>query len=108
MKNLLNIITNTLSVLDDLPSNHYIHNQTERLRVNRLRTSILSDSISDIGKFNVIERLVDLNADRKRLWFESLQNVNDRIMIDSMPISLNYIEKNLSNSSYQMSMKIKK
>ncbi len=108
MKNLWNIITNTLSALDNLPSNHCIHNQTERLRVNRLRTSILSDSISDIGKFNVIERLVDLNADRKRLWFESLQNVNDRIMIDSMPISLNYIEKNLSNSSYQMSMKIKK
>jgi len=62
--------------------------------VNRLRTSILADSISDIGKFNVIERLVDLNADRKRLWFEKLKDVNDGIMIDSMPISLNYIEKN--------------
>ena len=62
--------------------------------MNRLRTSILADSISDIGKFNVIERLVDLNADRKRLWFEKLTDVNDGIMIDSMPISLNYIEKN--------------
>jgi len=63
------------------------------LRVNRLRTSILSDSISDIGKFNVIERLVDLNADRKRLWFEKLTDINDGIMIDSMPISLNHFEK---------------
>ena len=64
------------------------------LRVNRLRTSILSDRISEIGKFNVIERLVDLNADKKRLWFEKLTDVNDGMMIDSIPISLNYIEKN--------------
>jgi len=40
------------------------------LRVNRLRTSILSDSIKDIGKFKTVERLVNLNADRKRLWFD--------------------------------------
>ncbi len=62
--------------------------------MNQLRTSILSDSISDIVKFNIIERLVDLNADRKRLWFDKLTDVNDGMMIDSMPISLNYIEKN--------------
>ena len=33
-------------------------------------------------------------ADKKRLWFEKLIDVNDEMMIDSMPISLNYIEKN--------------
>jgi len=32
MKNLRNIITNTLNVLDNLPSNFRIHNQTERLK----------------------------------------------------------------------------
>jgi len=37
--------------------------------------------------------LVDLNADRKRLWFEKLTDVNDGIMIDSMPISLNFVDK---------------
>ncbi len=63
--------------------------------MNRLRTSILSDSISEIGKFNVIERLVDLNADKKQLWFEKLTDVNDGMMIDSIPISLNYIKKNV-------------
>jgi len=62
--------------------------------VNRLRTSILSDNISDIGKFNVIERLVDLNADRKRLWFDRLIDINDGMMIDSMSISMNYFDKN--------------
>ena len=54
------------------------------LRVNRLRTAILSDSIKDIGKFKTVDRWVNLNADRKRMWFEDLRNVNDGIMIDSM------------------------
>jgi len=39
--------------------------------------------------------LVDLNADRKRLWFEKLTDVNDGKIIDLMPISLNYFEKNV-------------
>jgi len=60
------------------------------LRVNRLRTAILTDSISDIGKFKTVERLVNLNADRKRIWFEELRDVNDGKMINSVPISLNY------------------
>jgi len=49
---------------------------------------------SEIGKFKTVERLVNLNADRKRLWFQELKNIEDEIMIDSMPISLNYFEKN--------------
>ncbi len=64
------------------------------LRVNRLRTAILSDSIDQIGKFKTVERLVNLNADRKRLWFEELINVNDGKMIDSMPLSFTYLSKN--------------
>jgi len=65
------------------------------LRVNRLRTAILSNSIEEIGKFKTVERLVNLNADRKRLWFNELKNIEDEIMIDSMPISLNYFDKSM-------------
>ena len=65
------------------------------LRVNRLRTAILSNSIEEIGKFKTVERLVNLNADRKRLWFNELKNIEDEIMIDSIPISLNYFEKSM-------------
>ncbi len=61
-------------------------------RVNRLRTAILSNDIANIGKFNMIERKVDLNADRKRLWFEELRDINEERLIDSLPISLNYFE----------------
>jgi len=59
------------------------------------RTAILSNSIEEIGKFKTVERLVNLNADRKRLWFNELKNIEDEIMIDSMPISLNYFEKSM-------------
>jgi len=61
--------------------------------VNRLRTAILSDSIDEIGKFKTVERLVNLNADKKRLWFKEIKNVKDKIMIDSMPISMTFFNK---------------
>ena len=64
------------------------------LRVNRLRTAILTDSIAQIGKFKTVERLVNLNADRKRMWFEELKDVNDSKKINSMPLSLTYVIKN--------------
>jgi len=34
---------------------------------------------------------VNLNADRKRMWFEELVDVNDGKMIDSMPLNLDYL-----------------
>lgn len=61
--------------------------------VKRLRTSILSNSLGDIGKFSTVQRLVNLNADRKRMWFEDLKDINDGKMIDSLPISMNYFKK---------------
>ena len=38
----------------------------ESIDGNRLKTSILNNSINDIGKYNKVKRLVNLNADRKR------------------------------------------
>lgn len=51
---------------------------------------ILGNSIGEIGKFKTVERLVNLNADRKRMWFEELRDVNDGKRINSMPLSINY------------------
>lgn len=39
---------------------------------------------------DIFEREVNLNADQKRLWFEKIIDINDRKLIDSMPISMNY------------------
>jgi len=80
--------------LDTIEKDGKLYQVFNLLRVNRLRTAILSDTIDQIGKFKTVERLVNLNADKKRLWFKEIKNIEDKIMIDSMPISLNYIEKN--------------
>jgi hypothetical protein len=73
------------------------------LRVNRLRTSILSDSINEIGKFKTVERLVNLNADRKRLWFEDLRNVNDGKMNNSMSLNPEFFaERFESNDDFKL------
>lgn len=63
------------------------------LRSSRLRSSILQDSISEIGKIREFTREIDLNADRKRLWLGKLESVNSKTMNESMPISMNYFMK---------------
>jgi len=80
--------------LDTIEKDGNLYQVMKVLRVNRLRTAILTDSIDQIGKFKTVERLVNLNADRKRMWFEELRDVNDGVMIDSMPLSLTYMAKN--------------
>ena len=79
--------------LDTIEKDGKLYQVFNLLRVNRLRTAILSDSIDEIGKFKTVERLVNLNADKKRLWFQEIKNIEDKIMNDSMPISLNFVDK---------------
>ena len=83
--------------LDTVEKDGNLYQVMNVLKVNRIRTAILSDSIEDIGKFSTVKRLVNLNADMKRLWFEELRDVNDGIIMDSMPISLNYFLRDSSN-----------
>ena len=62
------------------------------LRSNRLRSSIIGNKISEIGKITEQTREVNLNADKKRLWLESLTGINHK-MNKSLPLSLNYFTK---------------
>jgi len=59
-------------------------------RNNRLRSSILQDRISDIGKIKPMTREFNLNADRKRFWLGSIESMDNEVMNESMPLSLNY------------------
>ena len=77
--------------LDTMEKEGNLYQIMKVLRVNRLRTSILNNSIDQIGKFKTVERQIDLNADRKRIWFDDLRDVNDGKMINSIPISLNFM-----------------
>jgi len=63
------------------------------LRSSRLRSSILQDRLSDIGKIKTFEKEVNLNADMKRFWLGEIESIDSRIMNESVPISLNYFTK---------------
>ena len=76
--------------LDTIEKDGNLYQIMKVLRVGRLRTEIISDSIQNIGKFKTVRRLVNLNADRKRMWFEELRSVNDKIMVNSIPINLGH------------------
>ena len=61
-------------------------------RNTRLRSSILQNKISDIGKIKTMTREINLNADRKRFFLQKLLKI-DKTKNNSMPISLNYFTK---------------
>lgn len=63
------------------------------LRNTRLRSSIIQNNLSEIGKIKQITREMNLNADRKRLWLGKIENISSKIMNDSMSISLNHFNK---------------
>jgi len=50
-------------------------------------------SKEEIGKFSTVQRLVNLNADRKRLWLDTLQSINDKKMNMSVPICMDFLTK---------------
>ena len=77
--------------LDTVEKDGNLYQIMKVLRTNRLRSSILSGNVADVGKFQTIERRVNLNADDKRMWFEKILDVNDKVMIESLPISLNFV-----------------
>lgn len=64
------------------------------MRSSRLRTSIIQNKISEIGKIKEVVKQFNLNADRKRLWLGKIESVDSKVMNDSMPISLNHFDKN--------------
>ena len=63
------------------------------LRNSRLRSSIIQNKIQDIGKIRPIEREVNLNADRKRLWLGKISSIDNDSLNESVPLSLNYFSK---------------
>ncbi|MEO9308074.1 MAG: DNA polymerase [Nitrososphaera sp.] len=62
-------------------------------RNTRLRSAIIQHRIEDIGKIKPKIKKINLNADRKRSWLGTLESIDSRIMNESIPISLNYFEK---------------
>jgi len=60
------------------------------LRNNRLRSSILQNKVKDIGKIKPETREFNLNADRKRFWLGRIENMDDKVLNESVSLLLNY------------------
>ena len=85
--------TREIEHLDTFEKNGRLYYSFVVNRNNRLRSSILQNRIGDIGKIKPETREFNLNADRKRFWLGRIENMENRIMNESMPLSLNYFEK---------------
>lgn len=79
--------------LDTIELNGRLYYKLKVMRSTRLRSSVLQNRISEIGRIKCITREINLNADRKRLWLGNLASVDDAQENDSMPISLNFLNK---------------
>ncbi|AFS82624.1 type B DNA polymerase [Candidatus Nitrosopumilus sediminis] len=78
--------------LETFEKNGKLYYKFKVLRNSRLRSSILQDCISNIGKIREYVREVNLNADRKRMWLEIISSINEKKMCKSISISLNYLQ----------------
>lgn len=63
------------------------------LRNTMLRSSIIQNNLSEIGKIKPITREMNLNADRKRLWLGRINSINERELNESVPLSFNHLTK---------------
>ena len=86
-----NIGSKEIEHLDTFERGGKLYYKFEVNRVSQLRSSILQNQISEVGKFKVQVREVDLNADSKRFWLGSLLKV-DTCSNSSMPLSCNHFE----------------
>jgi len=59
----------------------------------RLRSSIIQDTINQIEQFSEIDMELDLNADRKRHWFDRIESIDTKKMNISIPLNLDFIPK---------------
>ena len=85
--------TRDIEHLDTFEKDGRLYYRFNVLRNNRLRSSILQNRVKDIGKIKPETREFNLNADRKRFWLGKIEKIDDEIMNESMPLSLNYFSQ---------------
>lgn len=65
-------------------------------RTTHLKSGIVYDRLSNIGKFENYEKKISLNSDKKRFWLSDLKSLDDKTMCDSMPIPINLVQDTIS------------
>jgi hypothetical protein len=76
--------------LDTIERDGRLYYKLKLMRSARLRSSIIQNQLSEIGKIKLITREINLNADRKRFWLGNIKSVEERLCNESVPISLNH------------------
>ena len=84
-----NIGSKEIEHLDTYVKGEKLYRKFTINRVKQLRSSIIQNEISEIGKIKPIVREVDLNADNKRFWLGQLSKI-DNSANHSMPLSANH------------------
>jgi len=79
--------------LETFQMNGQLYYKFQVLRNSRLRSSIIQNKLSEIGKIKPIQRQINLNADRKRLWLGKIASIDDTFHNESVPLSLNFLSK---------------
>ncbi len=86
-----NLGSREIEQLDTFERDGKLYYKFEVNRVSQLRSSILQNQISEVGKFKVKVLEVDLNADSKRFWIGQLTKI-DNSENNSVPISTNHFQ----------------
>src|SRR3989344_2751579 len=74
--------------LETFERNGKLYYKFKVLRNTRLRTSILSEKLNEIGIIKFVEKQINLNADSKRLWLGQLRSIDQNSHNVSMPIPI--------------------
>lgn len=83
----------TLNHLDTFVKDGKLYLRLEELRNTRLRSGIILNKINEIGHLQPKIRQVDPNADNKRFWLGKIQTLDDKIMNESVPLSLTHFDR---------------
>ena len=62
-------------------------------KVLTLKENLLKGTFDNIRKFSKVIKDLDLNTDKKRMWFEDLKSIHDGKMTDSLPLPFNFFKK---------------
>ena len=55
-------------------------------RTTHIKSGILFNRLKEVGQIKPYEKKINLNSDKKRLWFDEITSLNEKKCCDSVPI----------------------
>ncbi|QMU54803.1 MAG: DNA polymerase [Nitrosopumilus sp.] len=65
-------------------------------RTTHIKSGILYNKLSDVGKIEPYSKKINLNSDKKRNWFSELKSLNDKLNCDSATIPADIVSDLIS------------